>query len=103
MGGHQQRANKNELSNEIKDLLKKRRETKNADSNIRRIEYTELCKTIRKRIGEDIKKYNEGLVESTTENRNSLNKTKRTLTIGKKQVVAVTENNIRTTDGNNII
>lgn len=52
--------------------MKKPREMENADSNMRKIEYRELCETIRKRIEENIKKYNQRLIESSTENRISL-------------------------------
>lgn len=42
------------------------------------------------------------LLKSEIENRNSLKKAK-TLIIGKKQVITLTKDNIRTTDGNKII
>lgn len=60
MGGQQQRANKNNFSIETKDLLKKRKKRNNAESNNT---HTHTCikQLIRKRIDEDIKRYNEGL------------------------------------------
>lgn len=68
-----------------------------------RIEYTELCKTITKRINEDIKKYNEALVETAIENRNTRKEAKRALMIDQKQVIALTEDNISTTDRNEVL
>lgn len=75
----------------------------NAEPNTRRIEYRELYKTIRKMMDEDIKKYNEGVVESAIENRNSLSKAKRKLMLDKKQLIALTEDNIRTRNRKKII
>lgn len=72
---------------------------KNADSNIRRIECTELVE-----IQNDINKYNEGLVESAIKNIQPQECQKNANDeIMKKQVIALTEDNIRTTDRNKII
>ena len=69
--------------------MKKRREMKEEESHIKRIEYIELNKTLRKKIREDVRRYNENLVRNTIEENKSLKKTKQQLMIGKKQIVAV--------------
>ena len=49
------------ISEESKLLMKKRREMKEEESHIKRIEYIELNKTLRKKIREDVRRYNENL------------------------------------------
>lgn len=90
MGGQQQHSKHNRLSKETKTLLKRLRE-KNSDINLTRIKYTEVHKTVRKKI--DIKYPNEKMVELAIENRNSYNKNRGTVQTGKKQAIALTEQN----------
>ena len=76
------------ISEETKLLMKKRREMKEENNHIKRIEYIELNKTVRKKMREDIRRYNEKLVRNTIEENRSLKKPKQ-LMIGKKQIIAV--------------
>jgi len=76
------------ISEETKLLMKKRREMKE-ENHIKRIEYIELNKTVRKKMREDVRRYNEKLVRNTIEENRSLKKTKQQLMIGKKQIIAV--------------
>ena len=69
--------------------MKKRREMKEEENCIKRIEYIELNKTVRKKIREDVRRYNENLVKNTIEENKSLKKAKQQLMIGKKQIIAV--------------
>ena len=69
--------------------MKKRKEMKEEESHIKRIEYIELNKTLRKKIREAVRRYNENLVRNTIDENKSLKKTKQQLMIGKKQIVAV--------------
>ena len=77
------------ISEETKLLMKKRREMKEEENCIKRIEYTELNKTVRKKIRDDVRRYNENLVRNTIEENKSLKKTKQQLMIGIKQIIAV--------------
>jgi len=65
--------------------MKKRREMKEEENYIKGIEYIELNKTVRKKIREDVQRYNENLVRNTIEENKSLKKTKHQLMTGKKQ------------------
>lgn len=55
------------------------------------------------KIAEDIKKYNERLIETAIENRKSYKNAKRLMIIGKKQVVALTNENVKITNKEDII
>ena len=63
IGGPQQQNKNTKLTNETKALLRQRREMK-SNNNLQRIENRELCKTLRKKNAEDIRKYNEQLKKS---------------------------------------
>jgi len=54
--------------------MKKRREMKEEENYIKRIEYIELNKTVRKKIREDVRRYNKNLVRNTIEEKKSLKK-----------------------------
>ncbi|MEE4247402.1 MAG: reverse transcriptase domain-containing protein [Kangiellaceae bacterium] len=63
------------LKSNTKKLLKKRREMTGKDQNAReKIEYIELCKTIRKKMREDIREYNTMRVKEAIENGKGLKK-----------------------------
>jgi len=72
------------ISEETKVLMKKRREMKEEENYIKRIEYIELNKTARKKIREDVRRYNENLVRNTIEENKNLKKAKQQLMIGEK-------------------
>jgi len=63
------------ISEETKLLMKKRREMKEEESYIKRIEYIEPNKTVRKKIREDIQRHHKHLVRNTIEENKSLKKT----------------------------
>ena len=77
------------LSQKTKNLMKKRREMKISGNAHSKIEYIELCKTVRKGITEDIRAFNCKLVRKTLENNRSIKKTNSKLIIGKNQLIAV--------------
>jgi len=63
--------------------MKKRREMKEVENYIKRIEYIELNKTVRKIIREDVgRRYNENLVRNTIEENKNLKKIKQHLMRG---------------------
>lgn len=62
----QQREKNNELSHKTKDLLNTWRELKHASSNLKRMEYTQLYKKMRRNMIENIKNYNERPMEIAT-------------------------------------
>ena len=64
------------ISEQTRQLLHKRREMKQDASKYGRIEYTELCKTIWKRIRNVIRKYNVLVVQNALQNNKGLKSTK---------------------------
>lgn len=57
---------------------------KESENTPSKIEYTKLCKTVRKKITEDIRTFSYNVVKKTLENNRGIEKTRRRLTIGKK-------------------
>ena len=51
------------ISQSTKDMLRKRREMKQDTTQYSKIEYVELCKTVRKQMRDEIRKYNVQLVQ----------------------------------------
>ena len=64
----------NKVSEETKQLMRKRRESKHNKSLRNQIEYTELDTTIRKRVKEEIYQSNCQLIQTTIENNKSIKK-----------------------------
>ena len=62
-GFRQKRKQASKISNNTKELLKKRREMKPMLSKHGNVEYAELCKTIRKQMRNEIRNYNVSVVE----------------------------------------
>lgn len=58
----------------------------------------ELPKSIRRKLEENINNYNKKVVESATENGSIYEKAKRTRMIGKNEIIALAEDDIRTTN-----
>jgi len=56
--------------------MKKRREMKEEENYMKRIEYIELNETVRKKIREDVRRHNKNLVRNTIEETKSLKNTK---------------------------
>jgi len=59
------------------------------EDGLSKIEYTELCKTVRKHISEDIRYFNCSLVRETIEKNKGMKKMKHRLVIGKNQMIAI--------------
>ncbi|XP_072020298.1 uncharacterized protein [Amphiura filiformis] len=76
------------ISKETFEMMKKRREMKNT-IGIHHIEYTELCKTIRKRMTNEIRAHNTKMIQKTLEDNKSYKKTKQGLATGKSQIIAL--------------
>jgi len=64
---------------------------KEEENCINKIEYIELNKTVRKKIREDVRRYNENFVRNTIEEIKSLKKAKQMLMVGKKQIISEEE------------
>ena len=75
------------IGNEIQALLKQRREMK-CDTNVSRIQYIELCKTIRKK-NEEKRKRNMEIIRTTTENNRSLKKIAKNMKNGREETTAL--------------
>ena len=102
VGGTRKFGKNTKLSEQTKDMLKLRREMKSSGRS--RVEYVELCKTIRKKMSEDIKSYNEQLVQEAIENNTSYKRAKRELILGKNQIITIVDNDgTRITDRDSII
>ena len=71
--------------------MKKRREmVKNTARDC--IEYIEICKTLKKKAKEDIRKYNLDTIRKTIETSKSLNKVRRTHILGQNRLITLLEN-----------
>ena len=75
---------------EIQYMLKERRDAK-LTNNISRITYTEMCKTIRKKIREHRRKTNLELIHQTIEKNRSLKTTRKKMALGKQGLIAITD------------
>lgn len=81
---------KSRLSSPTRALMKKRRQMSNKTVNTRmRVEYAEICKTIKKKTREDIRKHNLEAITRTIENRNSLKKLRKMQTLGQARVITL--------------
>ncbi|XP_041472578.1 uncharacterized protein LOC121421843 [Lytechinus variegatus] len=76
------------ITKETLDLMGKRRQMK-VSTQKDSIEYTELCKTIRKRMKREIRSFNIKKVQETITNDSSYKATKRKLSSGKSQLIAI--------------
>ena len=82
---------KSRLSTQTRVLMKKRREMlKNTARDY--IEYTEICKTLKKKAKEDIRKYNLDSIRKTIETSQSLNKVRRTHILGQNRLITLLDN-----------
>lgn len=81
---------KSRLSSPTRALMKKRRQMSDTTGNTRmRIEYVEICKTIKKKAREDIRKHNLETIKRTIETKKSLKKTRRTQTLGQARLITL--------------
>ena len=56
------------------------------------IEYVEICKTVKKKVREDILKHNFDEIRETSEASKSLKKVRRTHSLGKNRMLALLDN-----------
>ena len=92
IAGKAHRSTQSKLSEETKDLLKKRRNMK-IRTDRDKIEAAELSKIINKKKTEDIRKFNMTKIEETLRNGRSMKATKRMLGIGKSQMFSLRNSN----------
>ena len=91
VAGKQTKDSVNHICNETKQLMDKRRKMK-SDMNARaRIEYTELCKIIRKKIRENTRQRNMKMIEYTIIRNRSLKKTTQKFSLGKSSLISIKE------------
>ena len=96
-GGTKKHNRHNKITGETKQLMCKRREWKHNKSTRNNIEYVELCKTIRKRLKEEIRQFNCHLIQTTIENNKSLKKMKQKLMTGTKRLFKIQKKDGSTT------
>ena len=77
------------ISESTKDMLRKRREMKQDATQYSKIEYRELCKTVRKQMREEIRKYNVQLVQKALTENKGLKSAKLKTKEGKSLMVAI--------------
>ncbi len=87
--GKEKKTQESKISDSTKLLMEKRRNMKKDGIGIQNVEYTETCKTVRKKLREDIRKYNTAKIQETIENNRSLKKTKQKLTCGKQKITSL--------------
>ncbi|KAI5743429.1 hypothetical protein M8J77_018082 [Diaphorina citri] len=102
VGGTTSKKRKNKITEETKSLLERRRQMK-IDNNTNKIEYSELCKTIRRKMKDDIERFNIETVKRAIEEKKSFKKAKQKLMIGKNQLIALDGPNGRINDGEEIL
>ncbi|XP_072043115.1 uncharacterized protein [Amphiura filiformis] len=88
--GSKRKGNTDKLSQETKDLLSRRRDMA-AQEKHNTPEYRELCKSARKKMKTDIRNFNTEHVRREIENNRSVKKAKRSLVIGKNQIIQMKE------------
>ena len=79
------------ISSSTRALMKKRREMIENKTPRDHIEYVEICKTIKKKSKEDIRKHNLDEIRETIEASKSLKKVRRTHSLGKNQMIFYSE------------
>ena len=89
VAGKKVKTQETKISDSTRSLMDKRRRMKAEGTNVQRIEYTETCKTIRKKLREDIRNYNTRMIKSTIEENRSLKKTYKKLAQGKQKITSL--------------
>ena len=77
------------ISSPTRALMKKRREMIENKTPRDHIEYVEICKTIKKKAKEDIRKHNLDEIRETIEASKNLKKTRRTHSLGKNRMITL--------------
>ena len=80
---------KPKISSPTRALMKKRREMIENNTPRDHIEYVEICKTIKKKAREDIRKHNLDEIRETIEASKSLKKVRRTHNLGKNRMITL--------------
>ncbi|XP_072033063.1 uncharacterized protein [Amphiura filiformis] len=93
IAGKKPKTRETKISDSTRTLMEKRRSMKAEGTNIQRVEYTETCKTIRKKLREDIRSYNTKMIKSTIEENKSLKKTYKKLAQGKQKITSLLDSN----------
>ncbi|XP_041481845.1 uncharacterized protein LOC121429016 [Lytechinus variegatus] len=88
IAGKRENQTTDKITKETLDLMGKRRQMK-VSTQKDSIEYTELCKAIRKRMKSEIRSFNIKKVQETITNNSSYKATKRKLSSGKSQLIAI--------------
>ncbi|KAI5737947.1 hypothetical protein M8J77_001036 [Diaphorina citri] len=93
------------ISESTKSLINQRRNfIVDKNNPQKKIEYAELCKLTRKKIREDVKKFNNNLAQKAIENNKGLKSVKNKINIGRKGIFALKdENGILTKNNDEII
>ena len=81
----------NTLSTGTKQLREKRRQMKRNGTPTDNIEYSEICKAIRRKMKEDIRKHEEKQIIEVIENRKSLTQARQKHHLGKGQLTSIME------------
>ncbi|XP_030850967.1 uncharacterized protein LOC115928190 [Strongylocentrotus purpuratus] len=86
IAGKKPKTCENKISESTRKLMEKRRNMKSEGIGIQNVEYVETCKTVRKKLREDIRSYNATMIKSTIEENRSLKKTYKKLAHGKQKI-----------------
>ena len=79
------------LSTSTKQLREKRRQMKRNGTPTDNIEYSEICKAIRRKMKEDIRKHDEKQIIEAIENSKSLKQARQKQRLGKSQLISIME------------
>jgi hypothetical protein len=93
VAGKNTKSRHNKISDSTRKLMDKRRLMKMDSTGIEGVEYTETCKTIRKKLREDIRNHNSKMIEATIEGNKSLKKTQKKLAHGKQKITSLLDKN----------
>ena len=77
------------ISSPTRTLMKKRRDMIENETPRDHIEYVEICKTVKKKAKEDIRKHNLDEIREAIEASKSLKKVRRTHSLGKKRMITL--------------
>ena len=81
------------LLTDTKQLKEKYQQIKGTGKPMNNIEYSEICKAIRRRMKEDTRKHDEKQIIEVTENSKSLKQARQKQRLGKGQLISIMEEN----------
>ena len=81
------------LSSTTRQLMDRRRQMKRDEISLQRIEYSEICKLIRRKMKEDISNYNEKEIEEAIDKNTSLKRQFRRQILGRQEIFTLKEAN----------